>query len=78
MKKILNGVEVDMTEEEIAFKLQFDKANQLDQANQEYKFLRMQAYPTLQEQMDILYHQGFDAWKEIIKTIKDKYPKPGA
>lgn len=78
MKKILNGVEVDMTEEEIAFKLQFDEANQLDQANQEYKFLRMQAYPTLQEQMDILYHQGFDAWKEIIKTIKDKYPKPGA
>jgi hypothetical protein len=33
-------------------------------------------YPSVQEQLDILYHKGYDGWKAAIKAVKDKYPKP--
>lgn len=41
-----------------------------------YQRLRAKAYPSLEEQMDILYHQGYDGWKAAIQAIKDQYPKP--
>ena len=37
--------------------------------------LRKKAYPTWQDQLDDIYHNGIDAWKATIKTTKDKYPK---
>jgi hypothetical protein len=40
-----------------------------------YAEKRASEYPTFGEQFDKLYHEGYDAWKESIKTIKDKYPK---
>jgi hypothetical protein len=40
-----------------------------------YKASRMEEYPPIEEQLDEIYHNGIDAWKASIKTIKDKYPK---
>ena len=40
-----------------------------------YKHQRVAEYPTLNEQLDNIYHNGIDAWKADIKAIKDKYPK---
>ena len=40
-----------------------------------YKGLRQAEYPSIADQLDTLYHSGFDAWKAQIKTVKDKYPK---
>ena len=40
-----------------------------------YKASRMEEYPPIEEQLDEIYHNGIDAWKATIKTIKDKYPK---
>ena len=37
---------------------------------------RKEEYPSIEDQLDILYHQGYDAWKASIKEIKDKFPKP--
>ena len=45
-------------------------------AKVQYKIDRERAYPTIQEQLDILYHQGYDGWKAAIKAVKDNYPKP--
>ena len=42
----------------------------------EYQRLRLKEYPSIQDQLDTLYHQGYDGWKEKINTIKEKYPKP--
>lgn len=36
---------------------------------------RVSEYPSLNEQLDKIYHEGIDAWKSDIKAIKDKYPK---
>lgn len=42
----------------------------------EYQRKRKNEYPSFEQQLDILYHQGYDGWKEEINKIKDKYPKP--
>ena len=40
-----------------------------------YKQKRLAEYPSWNEQLDNIYHNGVDAWKAEIKKIKDKYPK---
>ena len=40
-----------------------------------YKEKRLAEYPSWNEQLDNIYHNGVDAWKADIKAIKDKYPK---
>ena len=47
-----------------------------DLENDSYKSKRIAEYPDLVSQLDDIYHNGIDAWKTTIKTIKDKYPKP--
>ena len=37
--------------------------------------LRKKAYPSWEDQLDDIYHNGVDGWKATIKTTKDKYPK---
>ena len=36
---------------------------------------RAREYPSFAEQFDLLYHGGYDAWKQVIQDVKDKYPK---
>ena len=40
-----------------------------------YKAKRAAEYPSITDQLDLLYHGGMDAWKAAIQTVKDKYPK---
>jgi len=46
-----------------------------DLENNSYKSKRRTEYPSLEDQLDDIYHNGIDGWKATIKTIKDKYPK---
>jgi len=32
-------------------------------------------YPSIEDQLDDIYHNGIDGWKATIKVTKDKYPK---
>jgi len=41
----------------------------------EYKYKRIEEYPSIADQLDDIYHNGIDAWKATIKITKDKYPK---
>jgi len=41
----------------------------------EYKEKRRAEYPSIEDQLDDIYHNGIDKWKETIKAVKDKYPK---
>jgi|TARA_Y100000033_G_C2677891_1_gene77586 hypothetical protein len=45
-------------------------------AAEEYKINRAAEYPSVVDQLDLIYHSGIDAWKAKIKETKDKYPKP--
>jgi hypothetical protein len=41
----------------------------------EYQYKRADEYPSIEDQLDEIYHNGIDSWKSKIKTVKDKYPK---
>jgi hypothetical protein len=41
-----------------------------------YNVLRANKYPSIQDQLDTLYHEGYDGWKQRITDIKNQYPKP--
>tara|TARA_R100001591_G_scaffold47044_1_gene57751 strand:- start:36 stop:329 length:294 start_codon:yes stop_codon:yes gene_type:complete len=43
--------------------------------NNKYQRDRAEAYPSIADQLDDLYHNGIDGWKTSIKAVKDKYPK---
>jgi len=40
-----------------------------------YKEQRAMAYPSIDDQLDQIYHEGIDAWKATIQAVKDRYPK---
>ncbi len=42
----------------------------------QYKYDRAQAYPSMADQLDLIYHSGIDAWKAQIAAVKQEYPKP--
>jgi hypothetical protein len=39
------------------------------------RIIEKNAYPPIEDQLDMIYHEGVDAWKLKIKEVKDKYPK---
>jgi len=41
-----------------------------------YKAKRATAYPSIADQLDLMYHGGLDAWKAAIDAVKQEYPKP--
>ena len=49
----------------------------LPQVEQEIKTIenRVKEYGSWQDQLDEIYHNGIDAWKTRIASIKAKYPK---
>ena len=45
-------------------------------ASEAYKEQRAKEYPAIADQLDYIYHNGIDAWKEdMIDPVKTKYPK---
>ena len=44
-------------------------------ANMTYADKRSAEYPSIEDQLDDIYHNGVDGWKSTIKAVKDKYPK---
>tara|TARA_R100001460_G_scaffold31302_2_gene61625 strand:- start:1669 stop:2073 length:405 start_codon:yes stop_codon:yes gene_type:complete len=51
------------------------KAETDRQSKLTYAEKRREAYPSYEDQLDDMYHNGIDGWKNTIKAIKDKYPK---
>jgi hypothetical protein len=62
------------TEEEVQAEIERLKA---EYEYNQYQRDRASAYPSIKEQLDVLYHQGYDGWKASIDEVKNKYPKPG-
>jgi len=53
-----------------------DKKAQEDYiANMTYADKRSAEYPSIEDQLDKIYHSGIAGWKATIKAVKDKYPK---
>ena len=54
------------------------KVAKLEAAHAAKKYQRERAarYPSWQDQLDNIFHNGIDSWKADIQEIKDQYPKP--
>jgi len=68
-----DGTEINIVQSEV------DKARaeiDAEYAALEYSRNRAAEYPSIEDQLDDIYHNGIDAWKATIKVTKDKYPKP--
>ncbi len=46
-----------------------------DITTESYATLRRKEYPSIEDQLDKIYHSTLTAWKADIKAVKDKYPK---
>ena len=87
MKKIVNGIPVELTPaEQIAVQAEW-AANDAEQAEYEasfgYKDRRRQEYPSTADQLDLLYEamkggeiQKATNWFDTVKSVRDQYPKP--
>ena len=53
----------------------FDIVEGPDVIQPSYVELRGPEYPSIEDQLDKIYHSGVAAWKKDIKEIKDRYPK---
>lgn len=76
LTKNVNGITVELDEdEEMALMAEWTyNADQIRAV--EYISKRKASYPSIEDQLDMIYHNGLDVWKDKIKAIKDKYPKP--
>jgi hypothetical protein len=53
---------------------------EVDRLQKEYDALQYQRnrakeYPSIVDQLDDLFHNGIDGWRETIANVKAKYPK---
>ena len=48
---------------------------QADYDAKQYQRDRAKEYPSIADQLDTLFHEGYDGWKAQIQAIKDKFPK---
>lgn len=68
-----DGIQVQIDETLVISKM----AELQDQYNsRQYQRDRAKAYPSWQDQLDNIFHNGIDAWKTDIQAIKDQFPKP--
>jgi uncharacterized protein involved in tellurium resistance len=76
MNKMVNGVVIAMTDAEVAARNEQIAVADAEEAANGYKRKRANEYPSWQDQLDDIFHNGIDAWKATIQVTKDKYPKP--
>ena len=82
MKKTVNGVIMDMTSEEIearkAEEVEYEKVK-IEKDKVRYKFERHNSYPSVEDQLDMLYwdkKNDTKKWEEVIDKVKADNPKP--
>jgi len=81
--KQVNGKKIELTKQEIDNRAVEASAWDVEKvryaAEEGYKDERIAEYPSIEEQLDMLYHDKIDGttvWKDVITAIKEAHPKP--
>lgn len=69
---IRGDIAYDANEQKVAYDVALVNAKV---QSKQYQRDRAVAYPSIADQLDTLYHGGYDAWKEQIQAIKEQFPK---
>ena len=64
-----NSVSID----EVKVSQEIEKLNAKFKSTQ---YQRDRIYPSIEQQLDEIFHKGLDEWKKTIQAVKDKHPKP--
>lgn len=77
--KMVNGVSVPLNAKEIeevkARETEFAAKAGERELNRILK-IRQAEYGDIGEQLDMIFHEGIDAWKAHVQQVKDNNPKP--
>lgn len=77
--KMVNGVSVPLNAKEIeevkAREAEFAAKAGERELNRILK-IRQAEYGDIGEQLDMIFHEGIDAWKAHVQQVKDNNPKP--
>lgn len=76
---MVNGVQIELTPEEEQEVLAEWAKNDAEKEAYNYRIMRIQEYPPIEEQLDMQYKDainGTTVWVDLIRSIKEKYPKP--
>lgn len=77
--KIVNGEKIELTEEEIFFIQQEQQEYEKEYLDNLYIQKRIREYPSLGEQLDMIFWDkvnNTNNWTNTIGSIKQKYPNP--
>ena len=74
--KQVDNARIAITDEDFEQMINDRAENIFDQQNNGYKYARRDAYPSIEDQLDEIFHNGIDSWKAIIQQVKDDNPKP--
>ena len=66
----------EIPEDEAAETLARWEKNEAEAVATQYARDRLNEYPSFADQLDQIFHEGIDAWKETIQAVKDAHPKP--
>ena len=67
-EEITQPTDAEITAEQTRLQTEYD--------NNAYQRNRAAEYPSIEDQLDYIYHNGLTKWKsDIIKPVKDKYSK---
>jgi len=79
MHKLVNGIEVPLSEEEIldfkAREAEHEKAL-ADKAKNQFLENRRDRKPGIREQLEMMEELGFEEWQTRMNSINAKFPKP--
>jgi hypothetical protein len=74
--QMIDGVITELSAEEHTVRIaERDRAEAVKIVSA-YKILRESNYPSVRDQLDMIFHDGLDEWRKTIQAVKDKYPKP--
>lgn len=71
---IVWSVTPDVIPTEDQIQAELSRLQAIEDANA-YKEQRARAYPSIADQLDLMYHGGYDAWKAAIEAVKTQFPK---
>ena len=73
----VNDERIELTAEEEVEERDRCAKNEAEQAATQYARDRRSEYPSIQDQLDYIYHNSITKWKsDMIKPVKDAHPKP--
>jgi len=78
---VVRGTEIEWHSTDITQPTDAEITAEITRLQAEYDSLayardRAEAYPSIADQLDKIYHSGVAGWKADIKVIKDANPKP--